>query len=419
MLNRYPFAAGHLLVVPHAHVDALEELDPAAHDALFRLVREARRACGAPSTPRGSTSACNLGAVAGRGRRRAPPRAHRAALVGRHQLHARARRTSRDPAGAGGRRCEQLAATSRTSPGTTGDAPSATRRAPPTSTERRSAAAHLPRPQRGLRGGGHRGGAPGALALRAGAGGGLRAPARGQARGAAPRAALGVHPGRVRAHAGLDRPVLLRHRPAPRGRGPGPRGRVAAASPRPRATSGSPPSTRSSPPGPGRADRRAPRQPPSGSRDAQRRRRRSPPPFRLVQAAGRLLRRARRRRRRLPRAARGRVADRAGGEDARLLQRAAPPRRLRQGRRRTSRRTRSSSSTSAARWSSPCRDGIFTLFMTLMLGALHDAHARAHPRRSSAASGRPRRARRSTASWRRLDRGPLRRGARAAHHLPA
>src|SRR3954462_6160686 len=41
MLNRYPFSAGHLLVVPHAHVDSLEALELADHDALFRLVRDA------------------------------------------------------------------------------------------------------------------------------------------------------------------------------------------------------------------------------------------------------------------------------------------------------------------------------------------------------------------------------------------
>src|SRR5262245_33016236 len=39
ILNRYPFAAGHILVVPHAHTSALEDLDAADHDALFQLVR--------------------------------------------------------------------------------------------------------------------------------------------------------------------------------------------------------------------------------------------------------------------------------------------------------------------------------------------------------------------------------------------
>src|SRR4051812_30125459 len=41
VLNRFPFAAGHLLVLPHAHVASPEDLDPADHDALFRLVRDA------------------------------------------------------------------------------------------------------------------------------------------------------------------------------------------------------------------------------------------------------------------------------------------------------------------------------------------------------------------------------------------
>jgi ATP adenylyltransferase len=67
MLNRYPFAAGHLLVVPHVHVHELEALDPAVYDALFRLVREAavrlRRAVRAEALNVGM----NLGAVAGAG----------------------------------------------------------------------------------------------------------------------------------------------------------------------------------------------------------------------------------------------------------------------------------------------------------------------------------------------------------------
>jgi ATP adenylyltransferase len=67
MLNRYPFAAGHLLVVPYAHVHDLDQLDPQVHDALFRLVRESaarlRRAVGAE----GLNVGLNLGAVAGAG----------------------------------------------------------------------------------------------------------------------------------------------------------------------------------------------------------------------------------------------------------------------------------------------------------------------------------------------------------------
>jgi ATP adenylyltransferase len=67
MLNRYPFAAGHLLIVPYAHVHDLEQVDPVAHDALFRLVRESaarlRRAVRAEALNVG----LNLGAVAGAG----------------------------------------------------------------------------------------------------------------------------------------------------------------------------------------------------------------------------------------------------------------------------------------------------------------------------------------------------------------
>jgi ATP adenylyltransferase len=67
MMNRYPFAPGHLLVMPYRHVDSLERLDAEEHDALFRLVRDAgvrlRRAVRAE----GLNIGCNLGAVAGAG----------------------------------------------------------------------------------------------------------------------------------------------------------------------------------------------------------------------------------------------------------------------------------------------------------------------------------------------------------------
>jgi ATP adenylyltransferase len=67
MLNRYPFAAGHLLIVPHAHVEGLDALDPDVYDALFRTVRESvtrlRRALRAEALNVG----LNLGAAAGAG----------------------------------------------------------------------------------------------------------------------------------------------------------------------------------------------------------------------------------------------------------------------------------------------------------------------------------------------------------------
>ena len=67
IMNRYPFAAGHLMIVPHAHVDSLEALSLDDHDALFRLVRESgvrlRKAVRAEALNIG----VNVGAAAGAG----------------------------------------------------------------------------------------------------------------------------------------------------------------------------------------------------------------------------------------------------------------------------------------------------------------------------------------------------------------
>ncbi|EYF01981.1 HIT family protein [Chondromyces apiculatus] len=67
MMNRYPFAAGHLLVVPHTHTSALHELSLAEHDALFRLVREAATRLQRAVKAEGLNVGLNLGAVAGAG----------------------------------------------------------------------------------------------------------------------------------------------------------------------------------------------------------------------------------------------------------------------------------------------------------------------------------------------------------------
>ena len=54
LLDVQPLADGHVLVVPRAHVATLEDLEPAAADALFRLVRRlagpVRQALGAAGT---------------------------------------------------------------------------------------------------------------------------------------------------------------------------------------------------------------------------------------------------------------------------------------------------------------------------------------------------------------------------------
>lgn len=67
VMNRYPFAAGHLMVIPRRHASFLEELDEVDHAALFGMVRETcarlRRAVGAE----GLNVGINLGAAAGAG----------------------------------------------------------------------------------------------------------------------------------------------------------------------------------------------------------------------------------------------------------------------------------------------------------------------------------------------------------------
>lgn len=67
MMNRYPFAPGHLLVMPYRHVDSLEKLEPDEHDALFRLVRDASVRLRKAVRAEGLNIGCNLGAVAGAG----------------------------------------------------------------------------------------------------------------------------------------------------------------------------------------------------------------------------------------------------------------------------------------------------------------------------------------------------------------
>ena len=66
-LNKYPFAAGHLLVVPNLHVSGLEELEPAMADAFFRLVRESVARLRRAVSPDGVNVGINLGKAAGAG----------------------------------------------------------------------------------------------------------------------------------------------------------------------------------------------------------------------------------------------------------------------------------------------------------------------------------------------------------------
>lgn len=67
VLNRFPFAAGHLLVVPHAHADGVEGISAEDYDALFWLVRESVVRLREAVRAEGLNVGCNLGAAAGAG----------------------------------------------------------------------------------------------------------------------------------------------------------------------------------------------------------------------------------------------------------------------------------------------------------------------------------------------------------------
>src|SRR5688572_23063521 len=65
ILNRYPYAAGHVMVVPERHVTTLEALRPDECDALFRLVRASAGALCAAVGAEALNVGINLGEAAG------------------------------------------------------------------------------------------------------------------------------------------------------------------------------------------------------------------------------------------------------------------------------------------------------------------------------------------------------------------
>jgi ATP adenylyltransferase len=66
-LNRYPFAASHLLVAPRRHVSDPSELRDEEYDALMRLVRDATARLRRVASPEGLNVGFNLGKAAGAG----------------------------------------------------------------------------------------------------------------------------------------------------------------------------------------------------------------------------------------------------------------------------------------------------------------------------------------------------------------
>jgi ATP adenylyltransferase len=67
VLNAYPYAGGHLLVVPVRHVSGLAELTPAESGDLWETTRTAATALGTAYDPDGLNIGANLGRAAGAG----------------------------------------------------------------------------------------------------------------------------------------------------------------------------------------------------------------------------------------------------------------------------------------------------------------------------------------------------------------
>jgi ATP adenylyltransferase len=67
VLNAYPYATGHLLVVPERHVGELEEMDADEGAELWAMVGAAVRALKAAYGPHGINLGANLGRAAGAG----------------------------------------------------------------------------------------------------------------------------------------------------------------------------------------------------------------------------------------------------------------------------------------------------------------------------------------------------------------
>src|SRR5262245_32892831 len=67
MLNRYPYASGHLMVAPLRHTAALGELTEAEHADLAATLRRAATTLEAALGPQGMNLGMNLGAGAGAG----------------------------------------------------------------------------------------------------------------------------------------------------------------------------------------------------------------------------------------------------------------------------------------------------------------------------------------------------------------
>ena len=88
LLNTYPYTGGHLMVVPYKQAADLNGLTDEELADLMKLTRRCQNALTKVMKPDGFNIGINLGKVAGAGIAGAPAHSRRAALAGRHQLHA-------------------------------------------------------------------------------------------------------------------------------------------------------------------------------------------------------------------------------------------------------------------------------------------------------------------------------------------
>lgn len=67
LLNRFPYANGHLLVAPARHISCITELSAEENLALMETVKQATAILKKHLTPDGFNIGCNIGAIAGAG----------------------------------------------------------------------------------------------------------------------------------------------------------------------------------------------------------------------------------------------------------------------------------------------------------------------------------------------------------------
>jgi ATP adenylyltransferase len=67
LLNLYPYATGHLMIAPYAHVAALEEADQLTAEEMMRVARKAQRHLREVYQAPGYNLGMNIGACAGAG----------------------------------------------------------------------------------------------------------------------------------------------------------------------------------------------------------------------------------------------------------------------------------------------------------------------------------------------------------------